>query len=186
MPPNTRPQSGVHTPDPTGEDTRIKVAVLETRLAAIEETVRETRSELREQIAQLGADLGGLATKEEVRQLSKDVEGVRSAVDRLIGACKRNAQCATTEPMHRHNDKDPATTKDEGDITVKALFWNCTVAGLKLIGAGIVVGLIVLAINAKQFGDSVPTIPKPAAGGPAHPAPAGPAGAAGGTVAPAP
>ena len=148
MPPSNRP-SGTHPSDP-GEETRIKVAVLETRLDAIEQTVKDTKSELTDQIAQLGADLGGLATKEEVRHLSAEVAGVRSSVDRLIGACKRSSQCAPTEPMPRKRDNG-ATTKDEGDITVKALFWNIVIAGLKLIGAGIVVALIILAINSKFF-----------------------------------
>ena len=158
MPPSNRP-SGTHPSDP-GEETRIKVAILETRLDAIEQTVKDTKSELTDQIAQLGADLGGLATKEEVRHLSAEVAGVRSSVDRLIGACKRSSQCAPTEPMPRKRDNGEATTKDEGDITVKALFWNIVIAGLKLIGAGIVVALIILAINSKFFrsDESLPSV----------------------------
>lgn len=163
MPPQSRPSSGNHPPVDPGEETRIKVAVLETRLDAIEQTVKETKSDLTDQIAQLGADLGGVATKEEVRHLSAEVAGVRSSVDRLIGACKRGAQCAPTEPMPRSRSNDrEATTKDEGDITVKALFWNSVVTGLKLIGAGIVVGVIVLLINSKQITDhSVSAIAQP-------------------------
>lgn len=187
MPPSTRPSSGQHPPVDHGEETRIKVAVLETRLDAIEQTVKETKSELTDQIAQLGADLGGVATKEEVRHLSAEVAGVRSAVDRLIGACKRGAQCAPTEPLPRRRDDREATTKDEGDITVKALFWNSVVTGLKLIGAGIVVGVIVLLINSKQISDhSISTVTQSATHQPSPTPPAPQGGAVSSKVASGP
>lgn len=173
MPPSPhRPPSGQHDPD----DTRIRVAVIETKLEAFERLLEQTRVEMRDGLDQLGADLGGLATKEELRDVSAKLEQLTRSVDRLIGSIGRDPRLLPTEPMRSGRDKSEATTKskDDGDITVKALFWNAVVTGLKLIGAGIVVAIIAISINSKFFraDGSLPSFDGPATSAPAHAAPA--------------
>lgn len=179
MPPSPhRPPSGQHDPD----DTRIRVAVIETKLEAFERLLEQTRVEMRDGLDQLGADLGGLATKEELREVSAKLDQLTRSVDRLIGSIGRDPRLLPTEPMRSGRDKSEAPTKskDDGDITVKALFWNAVVTGLKLIGAGIVVAIIAISINSKFFraDGSLPTIDSHNARASAHSAMASPTGLA--------
>lgn len=129
---------------PEDADMRVRVALLEQSLATFGENLKEHRAEMRREIIELGTHMSGLATKEEVRQVSDSIASLRSAFDRFI--------------VRDHGESGGARKAVEAtgkeDPTLKQVLWDGIYASAKLVVSGIIVALILLAVQSKFFSAS--------------------------------
>ncbi len=130
-----RPPSGLIQPD----DTRDRVIALEAHVTNLSKRLDEKTAEMKSSIDQLGADLGGLATKEELRRVVEGIERLERRLDEFTKECR-----GCGRPGEALERKQPE--KKAGDVTLREFVWDAGSTAAKLIAVATIVAILVAGL----------------------------------------